>query len=397
MENSYYFKDCSANIIELYFFTIPHFSIRSKLKQHFWRYNPEKKCWYASLNSDAESLAISLGALDGTPDQKAHLRGTSFSNVQTGDELKAKFRTFGWETMSKAKLEQMLSTMDGPAPKAVPVSAEYAEQAELFVVTLFSLSGKMILVGITKEVSLQDSDKNIFWIERSISSAIIQGILRQKPWVLYHGEPCLISFYTDSKLLREIVAHSTHFANNPGFAEIWIYSLKMPCVGHQKRVETVTAYVQAANDMHLYPLNVYYCPVCQKYYINSEQYRAFAKKHGLPDIRLMFERNANGTIDFSAWHEESLLHLMGYNVDSREGLSDEERHQTLLHILNTGTMTKAEIISFLEFLIYKNEGNYRLDNARTKWKEDANFIRNYDLGNQRKVAGRFKTIYNFPK
>ena len=312
------------------------------------------------------------------------------SQEEISIKLRESLQKFGLNGMNATQLKETLSSLDGPAPKAIPVSPEYTNQANMFVVTLLSLSGNIIPVGITKEVTLQDSKKNIYWIERSISNAIIQGILLEKPWILYRGEPCLISFYTDSKLLRETITHSKYFLSNCELAEIWIYSLKMPCFRHRNKVETVTAYVKAENNLRMYPLNVYYCSECQKYYINSDQYRIFAEQHGLPAVRLIFERNYNGTIDFSAWREESPLHLLGYNVDSKENLSDEERHQRLLHILSKSNLTKAEIVSFLEFLIHKNKGNIRLDSARSKWRDDAEFIRNYELSKQRKIIGKFK-------
>ena len=390
MGSFYYFKDYSSNIIELYFSCVPSYKIRTELKQNFWRYNPNKQCWFAPLSASHEALAKHLGAKDGTSDQNAHLKSGHSPLDQISDDVREKLKSLGLASTDDAQIKEFLSTLDGPVPTVVPLAPQYSDRADGMVVTLFSMSGNMIPIGITTDVTQQNSAENIFWLNRSISDAIIKGIIQQKPWVLFRGEPCLIAFYADTQLLKNIRNHSAYFLNDSSLAEIWIYSLKMPCHAHSNSIEMVTAYIPAVNSFEIYPINIYYCPICEKYYINSDQYQSFAKRHGLPHVRLMFARNANGNIDFSAWRSESPLHIMGYNVGNNDHLSSEARHQTLLHILNTNTMKKHEIISFLEFLIHKNDGNLRFENACSKWREDAEFLRNYNLDDQRKVVGRFK-------
>ncbi len=389
MANSYYFKDYSSQIIELYFESIPSYIIRQQLKQHFWRWNPDKNCWYSVLNSDAETFAKQLGASgdlyqDKYSDSKKRLPSPISS------ELQAKFKTLGWESMGTEQLEQLLSDLDGPAPEAVSIPSNQVGQDSVIIVTVFSLSGKLIEFGIVKDVTLQNSSKNIYWIQRSISQKIIQGIIDQKPWILYNGEPCLIRYFSDSLLLRQIKAHSTYFANDLSPSEIWIYSMKMPCPKHPKAIESVTAYIPVKDLSRSYPINVNYCSVCKKYYINADQYRDFALRYGLPVVRLMFDQFNNYPTDSSGWCEESTLHVMGYNVSSKDNLSDDERHQILLHAIKTNTLTKPEIISFLEFLVHRNEGNLHFANACSKWREDIEFIRKYNLDAQRKIVGNFK-------
>ena len=390
MSGLYYFKNYDSKTIELYFPGVPSYKVRAELKQSFWRYNPNKQCWFAPLNVSNESLAKSLGATDETSDQNAYLKSRHSPLDQISDDVREKLKSLGLASMDDAQIKDFLSSLDGPAPTVVSLAPLHSDRADGMVVTLFSVSGKMIPIGITTDVTQQNSEENIFWINRSISNAIIKGIIRQKPWVLFRGEPCLIAFYADTQLLQKIRNHSAYFMNEDSLAEIWIYSLKMPCHEHPKDIEMVTAYIPAVNSFDIYPINVYHCPICNKYYINAEQYQSYAKRHGLPHVRLMFTRNGNGNIDFSAWRNESPIHIMGYNVGSVDNLSSEARRQTLLHILNTDTMKKHEIISFLEFLIHKNAENLRFENACSKWREDVEFLRNYNTDGQRKVIGRFK-------
>ena len=163
----------------------------------------------------------------------------------------------------------------------------------------------------------------------------------------------------------------------------------MPCSTHPKAIESVTAYVPVSGDALLKEINIYHCPECKKYYINAEQYIGFAKKYGLPNVRLRLKATEHIS-DFSNLREESILHFIGYNVSENDNLSEDERRKKLLHALNTHAMTKAEIISFLEYLIHRSEGNIRFYNACAKWKRDAEFIRNYALDKQKKIITSFK-------
>lgn len=382
----YYLKNSTSHIIELYFEKIPAASVRQQLKQHFWRWNPDKKCWYSMLNQSTEAFAKQLGAVE-TSDQ--HEKNVSVQQKSTTNaEMLKLLRSFGYESMSVKQLEQIIVDLNGPVP--TPISADQFNQEDGIAVVLFGLSGEIMCIRIVEDVDNQDSANGIYWIERTISQKIIYGIINKKPWVFYKNELYLIKFYSDTKLLRSIVMHSRYFSENQDAAEIWIYSMKMPCPRHPKSIESVTACIPVTGTSRACQINVYYCPVCRKYYINSKQYHDFAQRYGLPNVRLKVDRSDDHAVDFSAWREESILHVMGYNVSDKDGLSDDERHKILLHALNTKTLSKSEIISFLEFLQYRNEGNLRFDNACSKWHEDADFVRNYSLDTQRKVTGKFK-------
>ena len=198
-----------------------------------------------------------------------------------------------------------------------------------------------------------------------------------------------IKYYTDTDLIRKIKRHRDYFTNQSDIPEIWIYSMKMPCHSHPNSLELVNAYVKVDSVSYLCRLTVYYCSVCDKYYINSEQYSAFAKKYGLPFIKLRSEKRG-GNADFSEWKEESTLHIMGYNVNMNENLSDDERREKLVHAMKTGSLEDYEIISFLEFLIYRNEGKYNFENACDKWRSDIEFVRNYNVNGRKNALARFK-------
>ena len=187
---------------------------------------------------------------------------------------------------------------------------------------------------------------------------------------------------SDTTFTRTIISHNRNLNLPNAYADIWVYRLKMPCTHHN--VQSVTAYVASDRSPVEQPLNVAYCPVCQRYYINADQYRSFTHAHGLPYIRLRIA----DTPDYRNWQEESPLHHMGYNVSAAEDLTSDQRHAILEHAIDTGVMSKIDVISFLEFLIHNAEHNPCLVNASTKWRTDAEHIRYYQLHEQRYVRGR---------
>lgn len=384
---AYYCINNELNTVEVYFENKPSCLIRQSLKDNDWRWNPDKQCWYNMLNQTSISFAQKLGASEvqqSKQTSKDDNRVSSFIDRETANLIKKT----DFDLSNIKDKEKYLDNLDGPLPKSIYIS-EFSNQNSGMVVIAYSLSGKILEFGIVKNVEIQNTSKNIYWIERSISKKLIFGIVNNKPWFVFDGELCLIKFYLNCSLINEIISHSSYFLQNKSKAEIWVYTMKLPCSKHPKEVEMVTAYVPVSNLGYSCKINVYYCPVCKRYYINSYQYSEFVRKYGLPVVRLRCDES-RGLVDFMLWKEESILHIMGYNVSSKDNLTDNERYEILLHALKTNTLTKAQIIAFLEFLIHKNESNINFKNACYKWNEDIKFIRKYETDKQRKVIGNFR-------
>ena len=92
------------------------------------------------------------------------------------------------------------------------------------------------------------------------------------------------------------------------------------------------------------------------------------------------EENANTSypsseFDSSSWNVESILRQEGYTVSQREGLTDYERQNILCNVINSGKMSKRQVVEHIELQINlrKNKRMYNL--AIAKWERDVEFLR----------------------
>lgn len=77
--------------------------------------------------------------------------------------------------------------------------------------------------------------------------------------------------------------------------------------------------------------------------------------------------------------DESLLHSMGYNVNSQLGLTKIERERILRYAIKYGVLTKGEICSHLDYLIRRSKKMKNMKNAIIKWQHDRKFVELLDL------------------
>ena len=376
-----YVKNYSTQQIELYFDTVPHYSVRSQLKSCGWYWNAEKMCWFARLSRDAERQAISFGASDGTPpESNPEVVAVEMDLESIRSSMAILFKDQKFKTYSLHQINEYLDGLSGSKPEFVCVDQPGADCAAFVLADPINL--KFATVGITNDSEQVNEYKHIFSANSQFAQNLIRNVAYSRPYVLYRNSIYGIIGISDTEFIRRIITHTSRLNTPDSYVDVWVYRLKRPCQNHN--IESVTAYIASDRSSVEQPINVAYCPVCQRYYINADQYRAFIQRNGLPYLRL----KSLTAPDYSSWQEESLLHYMGYNVNAVDNLSSHERWHILEHAIDTKAMSKIEVISFLEFLIHQNENNHRFDNACEKWKTDVQYIRNYRMSDQKYVRGR---------
>lgn len=370
MPYSYYYFNTETNIVELYFEFAPLYSIRNQLKKNGWRYNPEKKNWY-SYGVNAKNEAVSLGAKNGYKNKtntiNANIPIINFNNNQLYEKS-----FFNYYINNKIYLQR------------IPLSSNN----NFIIVILGATNGHIVKIGITDDFKFQDEKSDIYWINREISQSLLENIIKNKEKFNYKGEEYNIIAYSDT-LLFKTYENAMHYFDTPqSFVDIWIYKLKMPCYNHQNAVKIVTTKIHTSSGKYE-PINVYFCSQCKKYYLNLEQYTMFAHKYGLPLVKLN-ESLCNNNRGYEYWKEQSLLNIMGYNVNISENLQKDERQAILCLAIKSKTLSRAKVLSFLEFLIHNGENNDKLNNACDKWRDDAEYVRNFNIDIHTTINGIFK-------
>lgn len=132
-------------------------------------------------------------------------------------------------------------------------------------------------------------------------------------------------------------------------------------------------------------LNAQYCKDCDKFIISEKSYKDYVADHKLIPIKLQYV-DADGSFPQILYRTErseySPLSLAGYTVRERDGLTEEERHDLLIAMIENGVMDKYEIIMYLEMFINTNGVKYNMFRAVSKWQNDVEFIRAYNMENQ---------------
>lgn len=130
-------------------------------------------------------------------------------------------------------------------------------------------------------------------------------------------------------------------------------------------------FCSASRQLQVLPIS--YNKTDNIYYVDRYNFRRFCETYGIPIAKY---------VDFSTGivrdlNEESLLHMLGYNVGQADGLDEEERHKILADIVDSDIMKVYEIKNHLGFLIFMNKSNPRRRLAVEKWKNDKRFIETY--------------------
>ena len=97
----------------------------------------------------------------------------------------------------------------------------------------------------------------------------------------------------------------------------------------------------------------------------------------------------DGDMDYGNLRKNSELNLYGYTVAKTAEMSTGERQRLLQQLMDNGLMSKHQIVNHLEWLIHRQSGRVKMEDACDCWREDLRFVNSYRLNAQRKIQGRF--------
>ena len=124
-------------------------------------------------------------------------------------------------------------------------------------------------------------------------------------------------------------------------------------------------------------VDAWFCKQCQKFYMFHSTYD---KIEGAPicsviDLRTGMTIHKSSDYYISDGDSQTLLTYLGYSVNREKHLFKEQRHELLFDIINKKQMTKAEIISLLQFFIRRNYNNPYMSSAVDEWETDLEYVK----------------------
>lgn len=240
-------------------------------------------------------------------------------------------------------------------------------------------------ITVVEDYHEQNGKKGIYWVKRPFSMHILlaaKGDLTVK----YNNIEYWVVFYeaiNEQKLLQYI--QPTKFFNSAASPQnIYVFSHKHISHFENDNYESVTAFVPCQNSTEPVLVNVFYEKSSQMYFINETTYETIRQRYGLPYLRIKSAQLAEGN-SFEELRAHSELNLLGYNVGSAAGNTSQRRQRLLKDIMDSGLLSKSEIISHLEWLVNTREYMTNMQNAVRDWQKDLQFVRNYNINQQRKI------------
>ncbi len=182
---------------------------------------------------------------------------------------------------------------------------------------------------------------------------------------------------------------------NPQDFIIRVHNFK--CINKGHHLEPITAVVFIRNitaGLIEYPVPAGYCVECKKYYIHSDIYEMYNLAY-LPvtcDIYNESDYVNKPISDSNQWiyySEKSILKKCGYTVGKNEDPGFHARQKILLSIIHHHIMTKAEILSFINWLIHHSKNNPNMHNAIKLWQSDYQKLEASDV-NQKVIVRSIK-------
>lgn len=125
-----------------------------------------------------------------------------------------------------------------------------------------------------------------------------------------------------------------------------------------------------------------YCPSCGCYYITQYDFDIIGE-YGIPLCQQFTQEEYLQIKTGERRHfykANSILSQMGYNVGQKDNLSNTQRRDILSLAIDKGIYSKAQLDSFLNWLISSRKQNPSMGNAIDRWQDDRLFIKDYKKG-----------------
>ena len=240
-----------------------------------------------------------------------------------------------------------------------------------------------------------DGTRSFYHVSSAVGNRVMEAVLRGNRFFSLNGNTYNILHKFDGPDFSTVAKPRTkvlQLVEKPEkLVDVYVYNLHGLCRLHGKKTEKLIVNMVSSRSPDPHPLEVYYCPVCGKFYVNYETYFSFYRKYGIPPLKLFGDSEVGESgKPFSSLRDKSDLYLFGYSVSGELADNPDLRQAILEDIIDSGNLTKAQVTSHLEWLIRFGKHNDKMQYAISRWKNDLRHIEQYKP-RRTNIWGRFKS------
>ncbi len=220
-------------------------------------------------------------------------------------------------------------------------------------------------------------------LQNIVTKVLYKYRLKEKPKYLYEPFSLEVNNHIEKYVQKNminpsnsVVAFDEHKRTN---ASLYIYDrlASTKCYREHHPISVDIFYGDAYEKNGLVRLPVRYCKSCDKYFMGSITYSLYERIWGIIVCEKYYHKDT--VDDFEKFRNESKLHRYGYNV-IEGNLSELERHNLLVYLIDQSLMTYKEIDDTIEENIRRFKSIRKYNKAVDKWKRDLKFISDFVLG-----------------
>lgn len=127
--------------------------------------------------------------------------------------------------------------------------------------------------------------------------------------------------------------------------------------------------------------NISYCPQCNKYIMLKSDFKQIENIIACQVIDETITKENKKSDEIEIKQYESVLYRYGYNVKTKENISNKQRHLILASVVESGILTRQQICSHLDTLIERGSKIPKWKEATQKWRQDREYVKNYNPEN----------------
>lgn len=170
--------------------------------------------------------------------------------------------------------------------------------------------------------------------------------------------------------------------NQISFHDIIVLTNVISCTTKEHHLNDVLAQIPIFNtdgNISFIRLNISYCNTCNKYIMLKSDFKQIEGIIACKVIDQTVTRIKNDSDDIEIKQYESILYQYGYNVKTKDNLSDKQRHLILAAVVESNILTREQICSHLDTLIERGGKIEKWELATQKWKQDRHFVKKYNV------------------